>query len=122
MASPAVIDIPGPAAAAGHSDHTGLFRQAFARLACGVTVVTTMSPDGPRGLTATAVCSVSLEPLLVLACIHNGSRTLAALEQADAFAVNILRADQAGVAAAFATPMPDQARFAAAPYRLHYGV
>ncbi len=109
---------PGRAA----EDQERLFRQVFGRLAAGVTVVTTMSADGPSGLTATAVCSVSLDPLLVLACIHNGSRTLAALEQADAFAVNILRDHQADVATAFAAPVPEPVRFAAAPYRLHYGV
>jgi 3-hydroxy-9,10-secoandrosta-1,3,5(10)-triene-9,17-dione monooxygenase reductase component len=99
-----------------------LLRRAFARLAAGVTVVTTMSPDGPKGMTATAVCSLSLDPPLVLACLHNRSRTLAAVRDAGAFAVNILRADQAGTATAFATPMADQARFAGVAHRLHDGL
>jgi flavin reductase (DIM6/NTAB) family NADH-FMN oxidoreductase RutF len=124
MASPAATGVSGAPAAGppGAAADVELFRQAFARQAAGVTVVTTMSADGPKGLTATAVCSVSLDPLLVLACIHNTSRTLAALGQANAFAVNILRADQAAVATAFATPMADQLRFAAAPYYLQHGV
>ena len=41
------------------------FKRALARLAGGVVVVTTTDPGGgPAGLTATSVCSVSLEPPL----------------------------------------------------------
>jgi flavin reductase (DIM6/NTAB) family NADH-FMN oxidoreductase RutF len=120
MVAPALITPahPTPRQAA----ETARFREVFGRLASGVTVVTTMSPHGPSGLTATAVCSVSLDPMLVLVCIHNGSRTLAALEEADAFAVNILRDHQTDIATVFAAPVPETVRFAATPYRLHHGM
>ena len=44
--------------------------------ATGVTVVTASAPDGPVGMTANAVCSLSLEPLLLLVCFDNSARTL----------------------------------------------
>ena len=34
------------------------------------------APAGPVGMTANAVCSLSLDPLLALVCFANGSRTL----------------------------------------------
>ena len=52
------------------------FRRALAQLAGGVVVVTSAdAEDAPAGVTATAVCSVSLEPPLVLVCLSAGSRT-----------------------------------------------
>ncbi|MFF2044454.1 flavin reductase family protein [Kitasatospora sp. NPDC048239] len=77
----------------------GLYR----RLAAGVTLVTTCGPDGePLGLTASAVTTVSLDPPMMLACLSAGSGTLAALRTRRAFAIHLLRADQAGLATVFA--------------------
>ena len=47
------------------------FRSVMGHFATGVTVVTVATPDGPVGLTANAVCSLSLEPLLLLVCFDN---------------------------------------------------
>jgi flavin reductase (DIM6/NTAB) family NADH-FMN oxidoreductase RutF len=69
----------------------------------GVTVVTALGSDGPSGLTASAVLSLSLEPPLMLAALDRGSRTLRAVEQAGRFGVNVLAADQADLARSFAT-------------------
>ena len=44
------------------------FRRAMARFPTAVTVVTAFGPDGPSGLTANAVLSLSLDPPLMLAC------------------------------------------------------
>ena len=68
-----------------------LFRDVLGRLASGVTVVTTRDNAGePRGLTATAVCSVSLEPPLVLVCIGRDSQTCQAIPDAGRYALNLL--------------------------------
>jgi flavin reductase (DIM6/NTAB) family NADH-FMN oxidoreductase RutF len=88
------------------STETRLDREAFQQLmACfpaGVAVVTTLDTDGtPRGLTTTAVTSVSLYPSLLLVCVGRGSRTLPALRRARAFAVNVLDAGNAHVALRF---------------------
>lgn len=67
-------------------------------------VVTAMGSDGqPCGLTVSAVCSVSLEPSLALACIDRGSNTLAAIEESGAFTINYLATGCEPVALHFAT-------------------
>jgi len=71
-----------------------------------VTVVTATGPDGPAGATANAVCSLSIEPMLMLACLDRGSRTLLAVQAADSFGISVLHAGQEEIARAFATKAP----------------
>ena len=79
------------------------FREVMGCLAAGVTVVTMVDRHGePRGLTATAVCSVSLVPPLVLVCIDHAADCYAAFREAEAFAVNLLREDQEHLSRQFA--------------------
>lgn len=79
------------------------FRSVLGRLAGGVAVVTSLEPDGtPRGLTATALCSVSLDPPLVLASLDRGSRTHTAVEASGVYAINLLASDQERLAVRFA--------------------
>ncbi|WP_308356084.1 flavin reductase family protein [Streptomyces sp. ODS05-4] len=67
------------------------FRDAMARLAAPVTVVTTTDPDGRRwGFTASAVTSVSLDPPLILVGITRGSTCHQPLTTAAEFVVNVL--------------------------------
>jgi flavin reductase (DIM6/NTAB) family NADH-FMN oxidoreductase RutF len=82
------------------------FRAAMSMLPTGVTVVTASGPDGPAGATANAVCSLSIEPTLMLACLDRGSRTLLAVQAANRFGVNVLHAGQEEIARAFATKAP----------------
>jgi 3-hydroxy-9,10-secoandrosta-1,3,5(10)-triene-9,17-dione monooxygenase reductase component len=82
-------------------------RGAMGRFATGVTVVTTRDEDGaPLGTTASAVASASLDPPLVLVCLAYSSQTLAALRRHEAFALNVLGAEQGELALAFAQPGP----------------
>ncbi len=79
------------------------FREAMGFRAAGVTVVTTRDRQGePWGLTATAVCSVSLRPPLILVCIDRKAECYQAFEEAEAFAVNLLREDQERLSRHFA--------------------
>jgi flavin reductase (DIM6/NTAB) family NADH-FMN oxidoreductase RutF len=82
------------------------FRAAMATLPTGVTVVTASGPDGPAGATANAVCSLSIEPMLMLACLDRGSRTLLAVQAANRFGISVLHAGQEPIARAFATKVP----------------
>ncbi len=75
-------------------------------LPTGVTVVTASGPEGPAGATANAVCSLSIEPMLMLACLDRGSRTLLAVQAANRFGISILHAGQESIARAFATKAP----------------
>lgn len=79
------------------------FRDAMARVASAVHVVTTEGPGGRIGLTATAVASVSDAPPTVLACIAQGSRTLAAIEASGVFCVNTLPEHLVDLAEIFAS-------------------
>jgi flavin reductase (DIM6/NTAB) family NADH-FMN oxidoreductase RutF len=78
-------------------------RRAMSHFATGVTVITSVAPDGqPVGTTANAVTSLSLDPPLLLACFDLSSQTLAAIRAHGAFAVNILAASQEKLSANFA--------------------
>ena len=62
-----------------------------------------MGPDGePVGTTANAVCSLSLDPPLILVCFDRSSLTLAAVRSHGAFAINVLAAPQQHLSANFA--------------------
>ena len=91
------------------------FRDAISLLATGVTIITTRTPDGPAGMTASAVCSLSLEPVQLLVCISTRLPTHTALERSGSFAVNVLGEDHARLARQFATPNVD--RFAGVSLR-----
>jgi len=71
-------------------DHTEL-RRVMGHFATGVTVITTRDVDGkPYGLTANALCSVSLAPPLLLVCIDKRAESYPAFERSGLFAINIL--------------------------------
>ncbi|MFG1694875.1 flavin reductase family protein [Nonomuraea sp. NPDC049309] len=78
------------------------FRRALAVHAAGVVVITAQNDGVPVGMTATSFSSVSLEPPLVSFYVDQSSTTWPWLRSADHFAVNILSADQADLAARFA--------------------
>ena len=79
------------------------FRHAMGHFATGVTIVTSIGPDGePVGTTANAVSSLSLDPPLVLVCFDRASVTLEAISTHGAFAVNVLGARQEHLSANFA--------------------
>jgi len=84
------------------------YRQAIAHFATGVTVVTTAADGRAAGMTASAVCSVSLQPVLLLVCVSNRLPTHEALENSRRFAVNVLAEGDDHLARRFATPAPDK--------------
>jgi flavin reductase (DIM6/NTAB) family NADH-FMN oxidoreductase RutF len=79
-------------------------RDALGRFATGVTVVTTMTPRGPLGITANSFASVSMAPPLVLWSPARKSRRFPAFEAASHFAIHVLSAGQRGLAERFALP------------------
>ena len=56
----------------------------------GVAVITTEDERGPVGLTANSFASVSLQPPLVLFCVHRSSRVRQRLDDSVFVGVNIL--------------------------------
>lgn len=83
-------------------------REVHRRFVTGVTVVTTMDDDVPRGLAVNAFCSVSLEPPLVMVCVQTTSTTYPALVRADHLGINILAVDQLDAARVFASKANDK--------------
>ena len=98
------------------------YRTAVGHFATGVAVVTCDGPDGPAGLTTNAVCSLSLEPVLLLVCFDNDSRTLETVRAAGRFAVNVLRAGQEELARVFASKRVQAEKFAAVTHRIEHAV
>jgi flavin reductase (DIM6/NTAB) family NADH-FMN oxidoreductase RutF len=98
------------------------FRSVMGHFATGVTVVTAATPDGPVGMTANAVCSLSLEPLLLLVAFDNESRTLPAVRATGRFGVNILAAGQGELARMFASKTDEREKFSGVAHTVHDGI
>lgn len=80
-----------------------LFVEAMASLASGVAVITARSADGhPCGLAATSISSYSAHPPSLLVAVSHASRCHRALVASEHFGVHLLRADELGLAHAFA--------------------
>ena len=95
------------------------YRDAIASFPTGVAVVTA---SGPAGLTTNAVTSLSLDPVLLLVCFDNSSRTLPAVRDSGRFAVNVLRSDQEELARVFASKRLPHEKFEAATHMVAHGV
>lgn len=80
-----------------------LFKDAFRWHPAGVSVITADSPEGPVGLTATSVCSVSLNPPAVAFSLSALSSTAPAIRAAGTVVVHLLDSTAQGVAQRFAT-------------------
>jgi 3-hydroxy-9,10-secoandrosta-1,3,5(10)-triene-9,17-dione monooxygenase reductase component len=88
-----------------------VFRDACSRFATGVCVVTSTGAEGPSGMTANAVASLSLDPPLMIVCFARTARTLAAVRHSGRFGVHFLSHQQEDVAARFASKMPESRKF-----------
>jgi len=99
-----------------------LFREVFGRFATGVAVVTSSGTAGSGGMTANAICSLSLDPLLALVCFENRARTLPIVREAGRFAVNLLAASQERLAGVFASKLPEAEKLDGVPHTVRDGV
>jgi flavin reductase len=94
----------------------------MANFIAGVTVVSAVWQDIAHAMTATAFCSVSLEPPLVLVCVSKKSRFHGAVLNAGRWAVSLLRSDHEPLARHFAhrgrdlKTQFDRVRHRAAPF------
>jgi len=70
-------------------DHA-TFRAAMARFPGAVTIITARHGTERRGITATAVCSVSAEPPSLLVCVNRKTGTCAAIHESRVFNVSLL--------------------------------
>lgn len=80
----------------------GNYRRIIGLFATGVTVVATEVDGEPQCMTANAITSVSLDPVLVLVCVNNKLPMVEHVRQNKIFSINILREDQEALSNYFA--------------------
>jgi len=85
-----------------------LMKQVNRQFVTGVTVVTAMDDDAPRGLAVNAFSSISLDPATVMVCVQRTSSTHDCLFRARHLAINILSTDQLDVVTRFASKSDDK--------------
>jgi flavin reductase len=78
------------------------FRSVMSRFATGVTVMTCLHSDEPHGMTANAITSVSLDPLLVLVCVGREAEMSRLVRESGNFALSILPAGSDDLSTHFA--------------------
>ena len=93
-----------------------IFKAVMRKVAGTVTIIATASETGLHGMTATAMCSVSADPPLVLIVVNRSARTHLHIDTKKAFTISILGEDQLDVADLFASKGDDQ--FAQVSHRL----
>ena len=95
------------------------YREIVGRFATGVTVVTTTVDGRLHGMTANALTSVSLDPLLLLVCVDKEAHAHDQLTKGGRCCVNILADDQQELSNSFAAPTePEPGRLLGAAYHI----
>ena len=82
---------------------SGDYRRAIARFATGVTVVTTRAGGHDHAMTANAICSISLDPILMLVSVERDARFHDAVVEAGYWGVSVLPVEARAMADWFAT-------------------
>jgi len=86
-------------------DSQEAFLKAWGSYPTGVSVVTSIEPDGSvHGMAANGINSVSLDPLLVLVCVGHERNSYPLIKEAGRFAINILGREQQAIARYYAGP------------------
>lgn len=78
------------------------FRSGMRKLAAGVSIISTEGPQGPVGITATAVSSLTAEPPSVLCCVNRKVTVESTIRQVRTYCLNVLRTDHQPLAQRFA--------------------
>lgn len=95
------------------SSNSDDFRIAMRKLVSSVAVVTSCLGKVRNGLTATAVCSVSIDPPTILVCIGRKATAERLMFESKVFAINFLAEGHHDIARAFSTPkLKPEDRFA----------
>ena len=79
-------------------------RDAMGHFPTGVTVLTSGQEENVEGMTANAVISVSLDPVLFLVSVHKDARINPRIKEEGYFAISLLADDQEGLSRLFASP------------------
>ena len=83
-------------------------RLVLSKFATGITVVTGRDEElRPRAITVNAFTAVSIDPPLILYCLGKAAFNFDVFAEAEAFAVNVLSADQQALSDRFAREAED---------------
>lgn len=95
------------------------YRSIIGSFATGVTVITAAADGEMQGMTANAITSLSLDPVMLLICVDRSSHTHRILEAGGAFTVNILGEHQQDVSRLFAKKAePERGTLRGQPFRI----
>jgi flavin reductase (DIM6/NTAB) family NADH-FMN oxidoreductase RutF len=95
------------------------FRDVMARLPAGVVVISARTATGYRGLTASSLASISVDPPMVVVGLDRDAATRAAVVEGKAFNVSVLTRSQEFIADRFAGRAPAiDLRWEGVPHRL----
>jgi flavin reductase len=92
------------------------FRNAMARVAAAVSIVTTNGPGGLAGFAATAVCGVTDSPPTLLVCLNRSASVHPAVTANSVLCVNVLSEGHQDLSRLFGGKTPVAERFAAAQW------
>lgn len=81
---------------------------AFRHHPAGVAIITTMTEDGPVGLTASSVSSVAVDPAAIMFSVTRATGSAGAILHADTFVVHLIDDDHAALAQTFAISGSDR--------------
>lgn len=105
----------GPGADHGLTDD---FRQAMRGVASTIHIITLSLDDAPKGMTATAVSSLSMSPPSLLVCMNESVSMHGAMAGIEWFCVNVLTTRHIEVAKTFSNSRLRDVRFETGEWRL----
>ena len=85
------------------------FRNTIGLFATGVTVIVSGAGDDLRAMTANAVTSLSLDPMLLIVGVHKKAHLAEMLQAGHSFSVNVLRQEQKHLSNYFAGGWSEEA-------------
>lgn len=100
-----------------NSEIPALFRTAMRRLAASVSIVVARGDEGPVGMAATSITSLTIDPPALLVCVNRATSLHALLVPAAPLSVSLLSRDQSDVSAAFGGAVPRAERFSVGAWR-----
>jgi flavin reductase len=87
------------------------FKRAMRRVSSTVNVITICVGGEPKGITATAMSALALDPPSLLVCINRAASLHDSMEDVSHFRVNVLHRDQEDIAQMFADRSQQALRF-----------
>ena len=98
------------------------FRRAWSCFGTGVSVGTTRETSGDvHGMAANGICSVSIDPMLVLVSVDHRRQTYPLIKRTGRFTINILAEDQRAIAEYWARPPEERKGDVETPFNFTKG-